>query len=468
MKKFFMVLFLIGMTLTLQACGGGSKDDNKTNDGSVEITFWHAFNSDNEVAITELTRQFNEAHKGQYKVTLVGQGNYDNLKDTTNAAIKSNNSKAIPDLVATYPDHVAEYMQSGAVQALDDYITNSENGISDFDDIMEVFRQESKSYANGKYLSLPLNKSTEVMYYNKTFFDENNLTVPTTWAEVKAVAQKIKDLTKGNTVTLTLGDSEKVLKYPNGQPSLGYDSVDNLFITLAHQSGGGYTSYSNGDVKYEFNNPTTIAGLQYFVDLVEDGYALIPEKLDASILYLSQAFVNELIYMNVGSIAGSQHNDPQGAFEVGVAPVPQFKGMSEFPNAEHAVIQQGTNITMLNKNTEAERTGAWEYIKFITSSESSAYFASKTGYLPIRQTSFDSDIYQEYLNKADRFTKVIHVGGLAEREAFAQVDRFFVDPAFPGSTAARDQVGLVLSNTIVTGDGNLEGRLTDTYNRLSR
>ena len=45
-----------------------------------------------------------------------------------------------------------------------------------------------------KFYSLPFNKSTEVLYYNKTFFEENNLTVPTTWDEMEEVSNKITEL----------------------------------------------------------------------------------------------------------------------------------------------------------------------------------------------------------------------------------------------------------------------------------
>ena len=42
---------------------------------------------------------------------------------------------------------------------------------------------------------LPFNKSTDVLIYNKTFFDENNLSVPTTWDEMEQVSKQIKELT---------------------------------------------------------------------------------------------------------------------------------------------------------------------------------------------------------------------------------------------------------------------------------
>ena len=64
--------------------------------------------------------------------------------------------------------------------------------------------------------TLPMSKSTEVLYYNKTFFDANGLTPPTTWDEMEALCNKIVEID------------------PYSIP-LGYDSENNWFITMTEQ-----------------------------------------------------------------------------------------------------------------------------------------------------------------------------------------------------------------------------------------
>ena len=61
--------------------------------------------------------------------------------------------------------------------------------------------------------TLPMSKSTEALYYNKTFFEKNGLSVPTTWDEMEAVCARIKEID------------------PACVP-LGYDSEANWFITM--------------------------------------------------------------------------------------------------------------------------------------------------------------------------------------------------------------------------------------------
>lgn len=510
MKKFLTLISVLFLGIMLTACGD--------KDNVMKIEFWHAFNGVNEAVMQELTDEFNARHEGEYQIILHGKGNYDALTETVQSAIKAD---AAPILVATYPDHVANYWQSGKVVELDEYIFDEEKGLdyeftytkyirkSDgtfdteqittnyFEDILEIYRNESNGYANGKYMSLPLNKSTEVMYYNKSFFDnpceylynndkfkndknaeklqackiaipealkdgKNGLKVPETWDEVKDVAKVIKDITKGRRVTATIGSTQKTIDFPNGQYSFGYDSMANLFITLAHQSGGGYTRYDGGNIDFLFNNDTVINAIQMYKDMIDDGYAIMAKKIDASLKYLSDAFKNDLIFMNVGSSGGSNYADPQGKFEVGVAPIPQMN-----KDTHPAVIQQGTNISMLRNSdtTQEELDAAWEYIKFITSTEAISVFASKTAYLPTRQSAYDSEMYQIYINKRDPFTGAISIGGLTERVAFSQTNWFFVDPAFPGSTAVRNEAETQMENIILKNKSVREA-IKDLYDNV--
>ena len=49
-----------------------------------------------------------------------------------------------------------------------------------------------------------------------------------------------------------------------------------------------------------------------------------------------------------------------------------------------------------NNGNEAQMQGAYEFIKFASTGDQAAYFATQTGYLAPNQESYDSDVYQEY------------------------------------------------------------------------
>ena len=101
--------------------------------------------------------------------------------------------------------------------------------------------------------------------------------------------------------------------------------------------------------------------------------------------------MSELVYMYTGSSAGYSHIST-APFEVGVAPIPQIS------NETGAVIQQGTNVVVLNQNESQEEIyAAYEFAKFLSSYEGNLFFATNTSYLPIRQSVIDSADYQAYV-----------------------------------------------------------------------
>ena len=388
---------LFGLS-SMVACSNPNENQNEQEnkdlltsiENPVEIEFWHAMSGPNEAAVNQLVEDFN-ATVGQEKgitVKPIYQGAYNDLKSKVTAAIKA---KTAPAISQAYPDWVAEYLQSGNVVELDPYILNEEVGINDFDDIIKSYRDENSQYEGGKFYSLPFNKSTEVLYYNKTFFDQNNLTVPTTWDEVEEVSAKIKELT--------------------GKTAFGIDAPANYFITMVQQFGGQYTN-SNGDILFaEDGAKYAIEALELLKRNADAGYWRLPGEDK----YLSGPFMSELLYMYTGSSAGYSHI-ATADFEVGIAPIPQIS------KETGAVIQQGTNVVVFNQNKSQEEVyAAYEFAKFLSSYEGNLAFATATSYLPIRESVIASDAYQKYVAESNDQTKVVGP---------EQADYYFYDPSF--------------------------------------
>lgn len=401
MKKLMTSLSLVAGVTTLAACSSGNKEQTPetseivtTIESPVTIEFWHAMAGTNQEAVDALVEQFNSTIGAEKNITVkpVYQGQYTDLKTKTTAALKSGSAPAITQ---AYPDWVAEYLQSGNVVELDQYIFNDEVGIKDFDDIIESYRAENSQYEGGKFYSLPFNKSTEVLYYNKTFFDENNLTVPTTWDEVEEVSAKIKELT--------------------GKTAFGIDAPANYFITMVQQFGGQYTN-SNGDILFAENDAkAAIEALELLQRNSEAGYWRLPGEDK----YLSGPFMSELLYMYTGSSAGYSHISTAD-FEVGIAPIPQIS------DETGAVIQQGTNVVVFNQNKSQEEVyAAYEFAKYLSSYEGNLAFSTNTSYLTIRESVIASDEYQTYVTESNDQTKVVGP---------EQAKYYFYDPSFFNDT----------------------------------
>lgn len=398
MKKLMLSLSLVAGLTSLVAC---SSKDNKqpekekseivtTIENPVTIEFWHAMAGTNQEAVEKLVENFNSTIGAEKNITVkpVYQGQYTDLKTKTTAALKSG---SVPAIAQAYPDWVAEYLQSGSVVELDPYINDETVGIKDFDDIIESYREENSQYEGGKFYSLPFNKSTEVLYYNKKFFDENGLKVPTTWDEVEEVSAKIHELT--------------------GKTAFGIDAPANYFITMVQQYGGEYTN-SQGDILFaEDGAKAAKEALELLKRNVDAGYWRLPGEDK----YLSGPFMSELLYMYTGSTAGYSHI-ATADFEVGIAPMPQISDKTG------AVIQQGTNVVVFDQNKSKEEVyAAYEFAKYLASYEGNLLFSTETSYLPIRESVVSSDAYQNYVVESNDQTKIVGP---------EQAKYYFYDPSF--------------------------------------
>ncbi|MBN2051057.1 MAG: extracellular solute-binding protein, partial [Spirochaetales bacterium] len=220
MKRTWLFVLIALLTAGMLFAGGAKEEPEEVKEaeaavpsvvttlsGPVSIEFWHAMSSKLGETVVVLTDKFNSTVGKEMGITVtpVFQGNYNEMKQKTTAAIKAGTAPAIAQ---AYPDWVAEYMQAEVIVPLNDYIFHPEVGIKDFEDIFPGYLEENRQYTTeGIYYSLPFNKSTEVLFYNKTFFEQNGYSVPKTWNELVALAKKIYETT--------------------GKPGFGYDSLDN-------------------------------------------------------------------------------------------------------------------------------------------------------------------------------------------------------------------------------------------------
>ena len=213
MKKRILSVLLVAVLAisALAGCGGaGSSAQAESNftvpeggyDGSeVTITFYHTMGSNLTGVLDLYIEEFNKLYPNIH-VEYTSVGGYDDVREQISTEITVGNQ---PNIAYCYPDHVALYNLAKAVVTLDDLIA-SEATVTRADGSTEVlgltedqkndfiagYYNEGKQFGDGLMYTMPLSKSTEVLYYNKTFFDANGLTVPTTWDEVEAVCAQIK------------------------------------------------------------------------------------------------------------------------------------------------------------------------------------------------------------------------------------------------------------------------------------
>lgn len=439
MKKILaIILILVVMTGLLVAC-------TPPDDGKTHIVFYHTMSGQTLQPILEEYIAKFEAMYPQYVIEHKQVGGYDDVRNQISSEIMVGGQ---PNIAYCYPDHVALYNISGAVQTLDEYI-NSTDTVTRADgtvetigltaeqraDFIEGYYQEGAQFGDGKMYSLPFSKSTEVLYYNKTYFKDNNLKVPTTWDEMEEVCARIKEIesAKGNA----------------GIIPLGYDSEANWFITMCEQLQSGYTvvNEQNPSEQFIFNNDENKAFVKKFTEWYSKGYVTTQEINEG---YTSDLFTKQLCMMCIGSSAGAKNQIPEKVageypFEVDIATVPQVDPDSP------KVISQGPSVTIFKKADKDEVLGSWLFVKYLTTNpEFQADFSLASGYVPVIKSTMEDPLYATEMGKADGFANLKQLSALRCME---QEDAYYASPAFYGSSAARDEVGALIQYCFVNGAG---------------
>ena len=446
MKRILALLLVVIMAFAVMtACqkpttkGEVNVSTDLVYDGSeVTVTFYHTMGANLREVLENYIVEFNKLYPN-IKIVHEQVGGYDDVRDQISKEITQGNQ---PNIAYCYPDHVALYNLASACISMDNLIGSTQEvtradgtteimGLTDAQkaDFIEGYYNEGKEFGDGKMYTLPLSKSTEVLYYNKTFFTENNLSVPTTWDELKVLCAQIKAID------------------PTCIP-LGYDSEANWFITMCEQYGSPYTS-ATGD-HFLFDNEQNRAFVKEFNSWYNNGYVTTQELYGAYTSGLFIAQTGTKSYMSIGSSAGASHQRPEkvdGAypFEVGIATIPQV----DVSNPK--VISQGPSLCIFAKENEQEVAASWLFVKYLTTTvEFQAEFGIASGYVPVLKSVAENPVYKEYLNSADGGD---YVTALSAKICLDQQDAYYTSPAFNGSSTARDQVGSLMSQCLVmTGD----------------
>ena len=371
------------------------------------------------------------------KVTHTRVGGYDDVRDQLKTELGNGEG---PNLAYCYPDHVALYNKARQVQTLDKFIYNTQKdaegnllfGMSEtqIGDFIEGYWNEGKAYGDGLMYTLPLYKSTEVMYYNKDVFTSLNLEVPTHW-----FAENENDTTSLEYVCAKLKEA-----YPDDIP-LGYDSEANWFINMCEQYASPYTSATGNH--FLFDNEVNRGFVTEFKEWYDAGYLTTQEIYGG---YTSGLFCNTKdttsarSYISIGSSAGAVHQAPKEGelFEVGIAPIPQVD-----PVNNPKVISQGPSLCMFKKADNQEVMASWLLLRYLTTTvDFQAEMSMSSGYVPVIKSVLQHPVYREFLDSAGGDADTI--AALSAKVCMDQESYYYTSPAFVGSSDARDQVGALL------------------------
>lgn len=374
-----------------------------------------------------------------------------------------------PDITVAYPDSVADFINAGVALDIEPYMDDPDIGWTEDekDDFYTAYLDEGRNYSIPGTLSLPIAKSTEGMYYDSEKI--LGITLPGVNNNNPLTEQYINNLTWDELFDVLC---PALLKYRETLPEkdrkafldqetysdwavVGYDSDDNLFITLAEQYGYGYTSVDQvtGAGSIEFDNANMKALMAKFHDAYTKKYFTTKGVIGTNVNNRSN---DDAMLFSIGSTGGVTYQfKSANPKNMKVARIPQA------PGKDAKVIQQGPSVSFLNHFDDNRALASWLFYKELTTVQGCLDWATSTGYAPIRESVAFEDAFLEYSDETRWDPKTLdHLKALNAQFQNKVSNDLFVSPVFKGSSEARTQVGGLMTSCLVKEPSEYDGLFT--------
>lgn len=344
------------------------------------ISFWHSMGGVNGEALDTLVKQFNEENEYGITVDAQYQGEYD---DSLNKLKSAQIGNMGADLVQVYEIGTRFMIDSGWIVPMQEMIDG------DGYDLSQIEPNFAAYYTiDNELYSMPFNSSTPILYYNKDMFEKAGITeVPDSLEGIGEIGQQLLD-NGGAGEAMSMG-------------IYGW-----FFEQLISKQGLEYANNGNGRkeaataVAFDENGAAKNI-LTVWKDLNDKGFAPIVGKGgDAGLADFSAG----KSAITLGSTASLKQilQDVNGKFEVGTAYFPKVSSSDE-----GGVSIGGASLWALDNQDPKKLRATWEFIKFLISPESQAYWNAQTGYFPVTVAAQEEETFKQNVAEYPQFQTAI-------------------------------------------------------------
>ncbi len=412
MKRKTACLVLSALSaIGISSCSGETK--------SYSLMVWTYYNGDTETSFQEIVKEYNQTQgkDNHIVVDTISQGS--TVNELLEALIASANNdfgaKAMPDLFLAYPDTAFEIDKKGKIASLDSYFSKEE--LSNFN---EGFLNEGRLGNESSLKVLPVAKSTEALYINKTDFDKF-------LSEHADLGIKYSDL---ETIERLIEVSKEYFE-ATGKAFFGRDSLDNYFVVSAKQLGIDVIGYDS----------TGKFGVDYDHDVFKklwDSYTvpLLKGYFNADGNFRSSALKAGSVLAYVGSTSSASYfpdkvfdgEDSSHAIECHVMTAPTFASKPKY------AVSQGAGFCV-TKSDEGTESACVDFLKWLTNKNHISSFCATSGYFPSTKDGFNQEFIDSQTNTKIKqtfqvakkttesysmYTNVVGEGGTALRISLKQ------------------------------------------------
>lgn len=367
-----LLLFLVSI-LIISSVGCGNPDNREL----VTVTIWHVYGGQAESPLNDLIDEFNET-VGKEENIQVQVGSVTNTntihENVLSSAFKDPGAAELPDMFLSYPKTVLAMPDKSILVDYHDYFTEEELG-----EFIQPFLEEGT--IEGRLTILPIAKSTEVMFINKTEFNRfdeatgASLDELKTWEGLFNLAQQYVEWTDSKTPDVE-GDGKPffVHDYHFNYFQVGVESLrENFFEGDKVNFGPAFETVWMPYAKAALKGGVWLQS-GYATEPLRTGDSIVSVASSASILYYSDVVTYE--------------DNTTEKVEIIAMPCPIFE------NGERLVMQRGSGVCTVKSTPEKEKA-CMIFLKWLTDAKRNVDFVTKLGYMPVKEESF-----QQYLPKA--------------------------------------------------------------------
>ncbi len=400
----------------------------------INVTLWHYYSSESKIVFENLVKDFNSTvgvEKGVI-ITPVAKSSIKELEsELTDSSQGVVTAAEMPDIFTAYEDKLIELDALGKLCDLNTYFTDEDKDkyVDDFIRIND----------DGKLLSIPIVKSTEIMYLEKNQLDEFSKETNydysdlSTWEDYYELSRQYYMWTDNKTPEVMW----------DGKSFMGFDSVPNYIVVGNKQLGIDIIDGANKNVVLNKDALKRIFDIYYTGKSI--GY------FDAIGVFRSDDVKANEIVAYAGSTSGVAFFPTQIVAGDKILPSELLiKNYPYFEGGDSYAIQQGANMAISNSTPEKQE-GAALFLKWITEPDQNLTFSMASGYLPVEEAAFGESFDQKIAEMSKGEQKQQNVATAYEYSSDQILNRkTYATEVFEGSYSVRN----ILSNTLITISDN--------------
>lgn len=348
-------------TASGDASGSGTVSTAPSGD-AVEIDFWYSGGKTAVNVLAEIVEEFNSS-QSQYHINSLTQADYTETYEKLQAGIAGNKA---PDMALLDVDKSRNLSRKNLVADLTPYV--STDTALDIDDYMDVFFNQGMD--GDKLFAFPAYGTTQVLYYNKAAFEAAGIKAEDikTWQDLENAA---KTLSKGT-------------DFYGWEPMWGSGNL----IDAALSNGASFFSEDGKTVT--INSPEWVEVWESFRQWIHDDGIMRIHSGGQGWEYWYKT-IDDVLQNKAGGYTGSSGDQADLDFSI-VAAMEQ-PGWGENPSAPSADALQ---LVMLEKSSDEEKAGVYEFMKYFTTPENQAKWSMATGYVAVRESTQEVPEFAAY------------------------------------------------------------------------